>query len=97
MVANQPAILDFALQKSGNQLPNIGYALMFPVALISKIVFVQILYLILAWYEFRVVGYEFDRFDVQYCEKSVSVFETDTVWVRTEVSFPLRSSLLFLD
>ena len=48
MVANQPAILDFALQKSGNQLPNIGYALMFPVALISKIVFVQILYLILA-------------------------------------------------
>lgn len=48
MVANQPAILDFALQKANNQLPNIGYALMFPVALISKIVFVQILYLILS-------------------------------------------------
>lgn len=48
MVANQPAILDFALQKADNQLPNIGYALMFPVSLISKIVFVQILYLILS-------------------------------------------------
>lgn len=48
MVANQPAILDFALQKSGNQLPNIGYALMFPVALVAKIVFVQILYLVLS-------------------------------------------------
>ena len=47
MVANQPAILDFAVQKADNQLPNIGYALMFPVSLISKIVFVQILYLIL--------------------------------------------------
>jgi len=48
MVANQPAILDFALQKSGNQLPNIGYALMFPVALVAKIVFVQVLYLVLS-------------------------------------------------
>jgi putative transport protein len=48
MVANQPAILDFALQKADNQLPNIGYALMFPVALVSKIVFVQILYFILS-------------------------------------------------
>lgn len=44
MVANQPAILDFAIQKADNQLPNIGYALMMPVALIAKIVFVQILY-----------------------------------------------------
>lgn len=44
MVANQPAILDFAIQKADNHLPNIGYALMMPVALIAKIVFVQILY-----------------------------------------------------
>lgn len=47
MVSNQPAILDFALQKSGNQLPNVGYALMMPVALIAKIVFVQILYFLM--------------------------------------------------
>lgn len=47
MVANQPAILDFAIQKADNHLPNIGYALMMPVALIAKIVFVQILYYIM--------------------------------------------------
>ena len=47
MVANQPAILDFAIQKADNHLPNIGYALMMPVALIAKIVFVQILYFLM--------------------------------------------------
>lgn len=47
MVANQPAILDYALQKSGNQLPNFGYAVMFPLGLILKIVLVQILFAVL--------------------------------------------------
>ena len=47
MSANQPAILDFAIQNSGNQLPNIGYALMFPIAIILKIVYVQILFVLL--------------------------------------------------
>ena len=47
IVSNQPAILDFALSKSGNRLPMFGYTMMFPLALISKIVIAQILFLIL--------------------------------------------------
>ncbi|MCB9041094.1 MAG: hypothetical protein H6557_31075 [Lewinellaceae bacterium] len=47
MVANQPAILDFALEKSQNKLPNIGFTLMLPVALITKIVYVQFLFALL--------------------------------------------------
>ncbi len=48
MVANQPAILDFATARSGNRLPVFGYAMMFPIALISKIIIAQILFLILS-------------------------------------------------
>lgn len=47
MVANQPAILDFALNKAQNQLPNFGYAVMFPLGLILKIVLVQVLFAVL--------------------------------------------------
>ena len=47
IVSNQPAILDFALSKSGSRLPTFGYTMMFPLALISKIVIAQILFLIL--------------------------------------------------
>ena len=47
MVANQPAILDFALTRVGNQLPTFGYALMFPLGLILKIVYVQVLFALL--------------------------------------------------
>jgi len=47
MVSNQPAILDYALEQAGNRLPTIGYILMLPVALITKILFVQLLYLFL--------------------------------------------------
>ncbi|MFK7925524.1 MAG: aspartate:alanine exchanger family transporter [Bacteroidia bacterium] len=47
MMANQPAILDFALTRTGNQLPSVGFALMFPIALIAKIVIAQILFLLL--------------------------------------------------
>ncbi|MEL6676357.1 MAG: TrkA C-terminal domain-containing protein [Bacteroidota bacterium] len=45
MFANQPAILDFVQQRSKNQLPGIGYGLMFPLALIAKILLVQLLFL----------------------------------------------------
>lgn len=48
MVANQPAILDFAVNRAENQLPNYGYAVMFPLGLIMKIVIVQILFALLA-------------------------------------------------
>ncbi len=47
VVANQPAILDFALDKAKNQMPVIGYTLVLPIAIVSKIVFVQILFALL--------------------------------------------------
>lgn len=48
MVAHQPAILDFALTQSKNKLPNLGFTLMLPIAIILKILFVQLLYLYLS-------------------------------------------------
>ncbi len=47
IVSNQPAILDFALSRSGSQIPLFGYTMMFPIALISKIVIAQILFILL--------------------------------------------------
>ncbi len=48
MVANQPAILDFANNRSGNNIPTFGYTLMFPIALIMKIVLAQLIYIFLS-------------------------------------------------
>ena len=39
----QPAVLSYALQQSRNELPNIGYAMVFPIATITKIVLAQLL------------------------------------------------------
>lgn len=39
----QPAVLGFALEETGDELPNIGYATVFPVATITKILFAQLL------------------------------------------------------
>ena len=39
----QPAVLGFSLEQSENELPNIGYALVFPIATIMKILFAQLL------------------------------------------------------
>ena len=47
MVANQPAILDFAMNRSKNELPTFGYAMMFPIAIILKIVIAQFLFILL--------------------------------------------------
>lgn len=47
MMATQPAILEFAIEKSENKLPVIGYAFILPIALIIKVLYVQILYLVL--------------------------------------------------
>lgn len=47
MVANQPAILDFAITKAGNKLPNIGYTLMLPISFITKVVYAQLLFALL--------------------------------------------------
>ncbi len=47
-MSNQPAILDYSQDLSGNKIPMIGYTVMFPIALIMKILYAQILYLILS-------------------------------------------------
>lgn len=44
----QPAVLGFAQQQTGNELPNIGYASVLPTALIAKVIFAQLLLAILA-------------------------------------------------
>ena len=42
----QPALLSFAADQSGDELPNIGYATVYPIATITKIILAQV---ILAW------------------------------------------------
>lgn len=46
-VHTQPAVLGFALEQSGDEMPNTGYALLFPVATVTKIVMAQALFLLL--------------------------------------------------
>lgn len=46
-LSNQPAILDFATGMSKNRVPIIGYSVMFPIALVMKILFAQILFMVL--------------------------------------------------
>ncbi|MDF1697928.1 MAG: aspartate:alanine exchanger family transporter [Saprospiraceae bacterium] len=46
-LSNQPAILDFATDMSKNKVPVIGYSVMFPIALVMKILFAQLLFLVL--------------------------------------------------
>lgn len=48
MVANQPAILDFAMERTGNRIPMFGFSQIFPIALIMKIVIAQILFIVLS-------------------------------------------------
>lgn len=47
IVSNQPAILDFANARSGNNIPTFGYTMVFPIALIIKIVLAQLIYVLL--------------------------------------------------
>ena len=46
-VSNQPAILEVATSRSGNKLPVFGFTMMMPLALISKILIAQLLFLVL--------------------------------------------------
>jgi len=48
MVSNQPAILDFAMARCGNKIPEFGFSMIFPIALIMKIIIAQLLYIILS-------------------------------------------------
>ena len=43
----QPAVLGFANEQTGNDLPNVGYATVFPLATIVKILLAQVLLLAL--------------------------------------------------
>lgn len=45
-IQTQPAVLAFAEEKTGNDLPAVGYATVFPIAMIAKILFAQI---VLQW------------------------------------------------
>jgi len=47
VVSNQPAILEFATSRTKNRVPIFGYAMVFPIALIFKIVIAQVLFLLL--------------------------------------------------
>ena len=47
-LGTQPATLGFALQQADNELPNLGYALAFPVATITKVVVAQLLLILLS-------------------------------------------------
>ena len=44
----QPAVLGFALEQTGNDIPNIGYAIVYPTAMIVKILVAQLLLTILS-------------------------------------------------
>jgi putative transport protein len=43
----QPAVLGFALEQTGNDLPNIGYTAVYPVAMIAKILVAQVIITVL--------------------------------------------------
>ena len=51
MISHHPANLDFANNQAGNKIPTYGYALVYPLLLIGKIVFVQML-----WQLLKVLG-----------------------------------------
>jgi putative transport protein len=38
----QPAVLGFALEQTGNELPNLGYATVYPTAIVLKIILAQV-------------------------------------------------------
>jgi putative transport protein len=46
-MSNQPAILDYVTGMTKNRVPQLGYAIMFPISLIMKILYAQLLYIIL--------------------------------------------------
>lgn len=47
-IHTHPAILGYALEQTGNDLPNVGYASVYPVATIGKILIVQVLLTLLS-------------------------------------------------
>lgn len=47
MVSPQPAVLDYAEEQADNPLPGIGFALMFPLAIIINVILAQVLLIVL--------------------------------------------------
>jgi putative transport protein len=47
-LGTQPAALGFSLQQADNELPNLGYAFIFPVATITKVIVAQLLFIMLS-------------------------------------------------
>jgi putative transport protein len=43
----QPAVLAFTVERAGNELPNQGYAVVYPLAMIAKIVLAQVLLILI--------------------------------------------------
>lgn len=46
-MSSQPAILDFGLEMSKNRVPLIGYSIIYPISLVMKVLYAQLLYLLL--------------------------------------------------
>src|SRR5690606_13174442 len=46
-IHTQPAVLGFALEQTDNELPNVGYAAVYPIATVAKIVLAQVLLMVL--------------------------------------------------
>ncbi len=44
MLANQPAVLEYANGLADNKLPNAGFTMIFPVSMIVKLILVQVLF-----------------------------------------------------
>jgi putative transport protein len=42
-IQTQPAVLAYALEKTGRDSPNVGYASIFPIAMIAKILLAQLI------------------------------------------------------
>ena len=42
-IHTQPAVLGYALEQTGNEIPNVGYTSVYPAATIGKILLVQVL------------------------------------------------------
>jgi putative transport protein len=49
-IQTQPAVLAYALEKTGKELPNLGYASVFPLSMIAKIVLAQLALQFGAWH-----------------------------------------------
>lgn len=47
-IQTQPAVLAYAVEQSGDDRPNVGYATVFPIAMVTKIVLAQVLLVVLA-------------------------------------------------